>query len=148
MALIGLVEGVITDGTTHALDAAYSYWTVARENGLQYLYTTEWDPTDTDAEFSSPAIPGDLINGRIITVMFWIGTAGANVGAGWQIEGSFDGKSWVRIGSELSADLAPDLVGGKLSTVDLTNYTFPWYRMTANDDVTDLTTIEIGRAHV
>ena len=142
MALIGIGEAAITDGTTYATATAYSNWSVGLDNGYYYLYTAECDPTDTDAEIASPAIPGQLVNGRKIVCTLGITTAGANVASGWQLEGSYDGKNWARVGSELSADITPDVAQYISVAADLSSYTYSWYRMTINDDVQDMTTIK------
>ena len=147
MALLGIstagsTGAAIVDGTNHANDAAYGVWRSYEQAGLTYLSHLTTDPSDTDAEFISPAIVGDWVNGQKIVVGINISTAGANVTSGFQIEGSMDGKNWVRIGSELSADLTPDVVGVYLFTVDLSEYVLPWYRLTANDDVGDATSIK------
>ena len=144
MALNGITSVVITDGTTKATAVGYSYWAVGTERNMNYLYTAECDPTDTDAEILSPGIPGELINGRKITVGIKIGTAGANVAPGMSLEGSYDGKNWALVNSELSADLTPDVAQTLTFASDLTNYAFPWYRISMNDDVTEMTTIKFN----
>ena len=147
MALLGIstsgsTGAAIVDGTTHANDAAYGVWRRYLEAGETYLSHVTTDPSDTDAEFISPAIPGDWVNGKKIIAGINISTAGANVTSGFQIEGSMDGKTWARIGSELSADLTPDSAALYIFTVDLSDYVLPWYRLTANDDVGDATSIQ------
>ena len=147
MALLGISSAgstgaAITDGTTHASDSEYGKWKFDNENGIGYLYTDETDPSDTDAEFISPAIRGTWVNGRKIIVGFNIGTAGANETSGFSIDGSHDGKNWVTVGSELDADITPDVAGVQIYTCDLSDYTLPWYRLTMNDDTNNLTTIK------
>ena len=144
MALNGITSVVITDGTTKADATAYSYWAVGTERAMSYLSTAECDPTDTDAEILSPGIPGSLVNGRKVTVGIKIGTAGANVTPGMSLEGSYDGKNWALVNSELSADLTPNVAQTLTFACDLTNYEFPWYRISINDDVTDMTTIKFN----
>ena len=96
MALLGISSAgstgaAITDGTTHASDSEYGKWKFDNENGIGYLYTEETYPSDTDAEFISPAIRGTWVNGRKIIVGFNIGTAGADLGSGFSVDGSHDG---------------------------------------------------------
>jgi len=143
MAMEGL-GGTITDGTTHANESEYGSWRIKDEGGVMYMDTITHDPDDTDAEFISPAIPGALVNGKKILVGIKISNAGADEASGYQIEGSVDGKNWTRIGSELNADITPNVTGTVLDTVDLSAYTLPWYRITANDDTNDLTTVEFS----
>ena len=140
MALNGIANGVITDGTTHANDSAYSNWVEVREGGVMYLTTPLIDPTDTDAEILSPAIAGALVNGQKLIVGFNTVTAGANETTDFHIDGSIDGKNWVMIGSSLDDDTEPNVAGVQLYTVDLSSYTLPWYRLSWNDEAADLTT--------
>ena len=139
MALNGIANGVITDGTTHANDSAYSNWVEVREGGVMYLTTPLIDPTDTDAEILSPAIAGALVNGQKLIVGFNTVTAGANETTDFHIDGSIDGKNWVMIGSSLDDDTTPNTTGVQLYTVDLSDYTLPWYRLAWNDGTDDLT---------
>ena len=140
MAVIGITSTTVTDGTTHASDAAYSTWNEVEEGGVMYLITPTIDPTDTDAEVVSPAINGSLVNGQKLVVGFNTTLAGANVTSDFHIDGSIDGKNWVMIGSSLDDDTTPDVVGVQLYTVDLSDYTLPWYRLSWNDGVDDVTT--------
>ena len=140
-----LIGAVVTDGTTHASNiGAYGQWQFTTEEGVGYLYHAEMDPADTDAEIVSPGIKGTWVNGKKIVCGITIGTAGANVTPGMKIEGSADGKNWAIVGSELSADLTPDVVGTLVFTADLSDYTLPWYRLSINDDVTDMTSIKFN----
>tara|TARA_R100001594_G_scaffold13276_4_gene28743 strand:- start:6272 stop:6832 length:561 start_codon:yes stop_codon:yes gene_type:complete len=150
MALLGIgspgsTGTAIVDGTTHALDGAYGNWISYKETGIMYLSHATFDPATTDAEMISPGIRGPWVNGQKIVVGVHI-VAAEGTGtsaAGFQIEGSLDGKTWVRIGSELSADLNPEAAANAihLFTVDLSDYTLPWYRLTMNDDTHDLDVI-------
>ena len=140
-----LVGATVTDGTTHAINkGAYGEWQVATEQGVSYLYTGEIDPSDTDAMIVSPGIKGTWINGRKIVVGMNITTAGANVTSDFHIEGSADGKTWVMIGSSLDDDIEPDATGAEFYTVDLSDYTLPWYRLVNNDGLDDQTTIKFN----
>lgn len=150
MALLGIGPNgstgtAIVDGTTHAEDTAYGKWISYTEAGITYLSHATFDPTTTDAEMISPAVRGPWVNGQKIVVGVHI-VAAEGTGtsaAGFQIEGSVDGKTWIRIGSELSADLNPEAAANvvHLFTVDLSDYTLPWYRLTMNDDTHDLDVI-------
>jgi len=140
MAVIGVRSGAITEGTTHANDSAYGNWNEELEGGVAYLITDLIDPTDTDAEILSPGIAGALINGKKIVVGFNTIVAGANVTSDFHIDGSIDGKNWVMIGSSLDDDTTPDVTGVQLYTVDLSDYTLPWYRLAWNDGNDDATT--------
>ena len=150
MALLGIGSAgstgiAVVDGTTHANDAAYGKWISYMEGGIAYLSHATFDPVDTDAEMISPAIQGPWVNTKKIVVGVHI-VAAEGTGtsaAGFQIEGSVDGKTWIRIGSELSADLNPEAAADvvHLFTVDLSDYTLPWYRLTMNDDANDLDVI-------
>ena len=140
MAVIGIANGTITEGTTHATDSAYSKWKEVNEGGVMYLTTEIIDPSDTDAEIVSPGIPGALVNGQKIIVGFNTTTAGADVTSDFHIDGSIDGKNWVMIGSSLDDDTEPDTTGVQLYTVDLSDYTLPWYRLSWNDGTDDVTT--------
>ena len=104
MAVVGIANGTITEGTTHPNDSEYSTWVEKDEGGIMYLTTNTIDPTDTDAEGVSPGIPGALVNGQKIIVGFNTTTAGANVQSDFHIDGSIDGKNWVMIGSSLDDD--------------------------------------------
>jgi hypothetical protein len=139
-----LVGATVTDGTTHATDDAYGYWVKTNEYGTWYLSHAEMDPSDTDAMIVSPGIEGEWINGKKIVVGFNITTAGANVTSDFHIEGSMDGKNWVMIGSSLDDDIEPDGTGVQLYTVDLSDYTLPWYRLVNNDGLDDQTTIKFN----
>jgi len=138
----GTSATVITDGTTHVHDAAYSRWKVVSEGGMSYLTTDVINPADTDAEIVSPGIPGALINGSKIVVGFNTTTAGANEASDFHLDGSIDGKNWVMIGSSLDDDTEPNVAGVQLHAVDLTSYQLPWYRLSWNDGNDDLTTWE------
>ena len=150
MALLGIGPNggtgtVIVDGTTHVEDTPYGKWISYIEGGITYLSHATFDPSDTDAEMISPGIKGPWVNTKKIVVGVHI-VAAEGTGtsaAGFQIEGSVDGKNWVRIGSVLSADLNPEAAANAvhLFTVDLSDYTLPWYRLTMNDDVADLDVI-------
>lgn len=151
MAILGignaaaLVGAVVTDGTTHASNVGvYGEWQVATEAGISYLYHAELDPSDTDAMIVSPGIKGTWINGKKIVVGMNITTAGANVASDFHIEGSADGKNWVIIGSSLDDDIEPDATGVEFYTVDLSDYTLPWYRLVNNDGLDDQTTIKFN----
>ena len=140
MAVIGITSATVTEGTTHALDSAYSKWLEVEEGGIMYLTTPTIDPSDTDAEVVSPGIPGSLVNGKKIVVGFNTTTAGADEASDFHIDGSIDGKNWVMIGSSLDDDTTPNVTGVQLYTVDLSDYTLPWYRLAwndGNDDITD-----------
>jgi hypothetical protein len=140
-----LVGAVVTDGTTHASNiGAYGQWQVSTEEGVTYLYHAEMDPSDTDAEIVSPGIKGSWVNGQKIVCGITISNAGANVEPGMKIEGSADGKNWAIIGSEFSADLTPDSAQTLVFTADLSSYTLPWYRLSINDDTTNMTTIKFN----
>ena len=142
----GSTGAEITDGTTHATDAAYGSWIEYSEAGVAYLSHATLDPSDTNAEFISPAIKGQWVNDAKIVAGVHIVVADdtGTDAAGFKIEGSLDGKTWVMIGSELSADLNPEAAANviHLFTVDLSGYTLPWYRLSMNDDVHDLNTIK------
>ena len=140
MAVIGIGSAAITEGTSHPNDAAYGAWVEVEEGGVMYLTTDLIDPTDTDAEILSPGIPGSLVNGKKLVVGFNTITAGANVTSDFHLDGSIDGKNWVMIGSSLDDDTEPDTTGVQLYTVDLSDYTLPWYRLSWNDGVDDVTT--------
>ena len=140
MAVIGIANGTITEGTTHATDSAYSKWKEVNEGGVMYLTTEIIDPSDTDAEIVSPGIAGALVNGQKIIVGFNTTTAGADVTSDFHIDGSIDGKNWVMIGSSLDDDVDPDTTGVQLHAVDLSSYTLPWYRLAFNDGTDDITT--------
>jgi len=140
MAVIGITSTAVTEGTTHALDAAYSKWLEVEEGGVMYLTTPTIDPSDTDAEVVSPGIAGSLVNGKKLVVGFNTTTAGANEASDFHLDGSIDGKNWVMIGSSLDDDVTPDVAGVQLYTVDLSDYTLPWYRLAWNDGNDDLTT--------
>ena len=140
MAVIGIANGTITEGTTHATDSAYSKWKEVNEGGVMYLTTEIIDPSDTDAEIVSPGIAGALVNGQKIIVGFNTTTAGADVNSDFHIDGSIDGKNWVMIGSSLDDDVEPDTTGVQLHAVDLSSYTLPWYRLAFNDGTDDITT--------
>ena len=140
MAVIGIANGTITEGTTHATDSAYSKWKEVNEGGVMYLTTEIIDPSDTDAEIVSPGIAGALVNGQKIIVGFNTTTAGADVNSDFHIDGSIDGKNWVMIGSSLDDDVDPDTTGVQLHAVDLSSYTLPWYRLAFNDGTDDITT--------
>ena len=140
MAVIGIENGAITEGTTHPSDSAYGKWVEKTEGGVMYLTTYTIDPTDTDAEIVSPGIAGALINGKKIIVGFNTLTAGADVTSDFHIDGSIDGKNWVMIGSSLDDDTTPNVTGVQLYTVDLSDYTLPWYRLAWNDGNDDVTT--------
>ena len=140
MAVIGIANGTITEGTTHATDSAYSKWKEVNEGGVMYLTTEIIDPSDTDAEIVSPGIAGALVNGQKIIVGFNTTTAGADVNSDFHIDGSIDGKNWVMIGSSLDDDIEPDTTGVQLHAVDLSSYTLPWYRLAWNDGNDDITT--------
>ena len=142
MAVVGIANGTITEGTTHPNDSEYSTWVEKDEGGIMYLTTNTIDPTDTDAEVVSPGIPGALVNGQKIIVGFNTTTAGANVQSDFHIDGSIDGKNWVMIGSSLDDDTEPDTTGVQLYAVDLSSYTLPWYRLSWNDGNDDATTSE------
>ena len=139
MAVIGIANGTITEGTTHATDSAYSKWKEVNEGGVMYLTTEIIDPSDTYAEIVSPGIAGALVNGQKIIVGFNTTTAGADVTSDFHIDGSIDGKNWVMIGSSLDDDTEPDTTGVQLYTVDLSDYTLPWYRLAWNDGNDDAT---------
>jgi hypothetical protein len=146
MALLGIstsgsTGAALVDGTNHANDAAYGVWKRYLEAGETYLSHLTTDPSDTDAEFISPAIVGDWVNGQKIVVGMEVVLAGADLAGGFQIEGSMDGKNWVRIGSELEADQV-HTAGVYLYTADLSDYVLPWYRLSFNDDTHNLTTIK------
>ena len=140
MAVIGIGNGAITEGTSHPNDSAYSSWLKVEEGGVMYLTTPTIDPTDTDAEVVSPGIPGALVNGQKLIVGFNTTTAGANVTSDFHIDGSIDGKNWVMIGSSLDDNVEPDTTGVQLHAVDLSSYTLPWYRLAFNDGTDDITT--------
>jgi len=140
MAVIGIGNATITEGTSHPDDAAYGKWIEASEGGVMYLTTNTIDPSDTDAEIVSPGIAGALVNGKKLVVGFNTTTAGANVTSDFHIDGSIDGKNWVMIGSSLDDDTTPDVTGVQLYTVDLSDYTLPWYRLAWNDGTDDVTT--------
>tara|TARA_R100000781_G_C4081476_1_gene127886 strand:- start:4510 stop:5016 length:507 start_codon:yes stop_codon:yes gene_type:complete len=140
MAVIGISNGAITEGTSHPDDSAYGKWTEVTEGGVMYLTTNTIDPSDTDAEIVSPGIPGSLVNGKKLVVGFNTTTAGANVTSDFHLDGSIDGKNWVMIGSSLDDDTTPDVAGVQLYTVDLSDYTLPWYRLSWNDGTDDVTT--------
>tara|TARA_R100001594_G_scaffold45023_4_gene77607 strand:+ start:1555 stop:2082 length:528 start_codon:yes stop_codon:yes gene_type:complete len=140
MAVIGVRSGTVTEGTTHANDSAYGTWNEESEGGVTYLITDLIDPSDTDAEILSPGIPGSLINGKKIIVGFNTVTAGADVASDFHIDGSIDGKNWVMIGSSLDDDTEPNVTGVQLYTVDLSDYTLPWYRLSFNDGTDNITT--------
>ena len=140
MAVIGITSTAITEGTTHAQDAAYSKWVEVEEGGVMYLTTPTIDPSDTDAEVVSPGIAGSLVNGKKLVVGFKTTTAGADEASDFHIDGSIDGKNWVMIGSSLDDDTEPNVAGVQLYTVDLSSYTLPWYRLSWNDEAADLTT--------
>jgi len=140
MAVIGIANGAITEGTSHPNDAAYGSWIEVEEGGVMYLTTALIDPSDTDAEIVSPGIAGALVNGKKLVVGFNTITAGANVTSDFHIDGSIDGKNWVMIGSSLDDDTTPDVAGVQLYTVDLSDYTLPWYRLSWNDGTDDVTT--------
>jgi hypothetical protein len=144
MAIVGINNSAITDGT-HGADnyGLYGKWTVNTVEGVTYLSHDELDPTDTDAMLVSPGVKGNWVNGKKIVVGFNITTAGANVTTDFHIEGSMDGKNWVMIGSSLDDDIEPDSTGVQLYTVDLSDYTLPWYRLVNNDELTDQTNIKI-----
>ena len=144
MAVIGITSTAITEGTTHAQDAAYSKWLEVEEGGVMYLTTPTIDPSDTDAEIVSPGIAGALVNGKKLVVGFNTTTAGANVTSDFHIDGSIDGKNWVMIGSSLDDDVTPDVTGVQLYTVDLSDYTLPWYRLVMNDGLDDQTSIKFN----
>jgi len=139
MAVIGITSTAITEGTTHAQDAAYSKWLEVEEGGVIYLTTPTVDPSDTDAEVVSPGIAGSLVNGQKLIVGFNTTTAGANEASDFHIDGSIDGKNWVMIGSSLDDDTEPNVEGVQLYTVDLSSYTLPWYRLAWNDGNDDIT---------
>jgi len=140
MAVIGITSSAITEGTSHPNDAAYSKWVEVEEGGVMYLTTPTIDPSDTDAEIVSPGIAGALVNGKKLVVGFNTIVAGANVTSDFHIDGSIDGKNWVMIGSSLDDDVTPDVTGVQLYTVDLSDYTLPWYRLAWNDGTDDVTT--------
>ena len=140
MAVIGIDNGAITEGTSHPNDSAYGKWLEVNEGGIMYLTTDTIDPSDTDAEIVSPGIAGGLVNGKKLIVGFNTTTAGANVTSDFHIDGSIDGKNWVMIGSSLDDDTTPDVAGVQLYTVDLSDYTLPWYRLSFNDGTDDITT--------
>ena len=142
MAVIGVRSGTVTEGTTHANDSAYGTWNEESEGGVTYLITDLIDPSDTDAEILSPGIPGSLINGKKIIVGFNTVTAGADVASDFHIDGSIDGKNWVMIGASLDDDTEPNVTRVQLYTVDLSDYTLPWYRLAWNDGNDDLTAWE------
>tara|TARA_R110000823_G_scaffold44247_2_gene114781 strand:- start:1281 stop:1832 length:552 start_codon:yes stop_codon:yes gene_type:complete len=151
MAILGignaaaLVGAVVTDGTTHATNVGvYGKWETKTEYGVKYLYHAELDPSDTDAMIVSPGIKGTWINGKKIVVGFNITTAGADVASDFHIEGSMDGKNWVMIGSSLDDDITPDAAGVQLYTVDLSDYTLPWYRLVNNDGLDDQAAIKFN----
>ena len=139
-----LVGSTVTDGTTKATEDAYGYWQKVSEEGVEYLYHAEMDPSDTDAMIVSPGIEGKWVNGNKIVVGFNITTAGANVASDFHIEGGMDGKNWVMIGSSLDDDIEPDGTGVQLYTVDLSDYTLPWYRLVLNDGLDDQTSIKFN----
>jgi len=140
-----LVGATVTDGTTHPSNiGAYGEWQVSTEEGIPYLYHAELDPSDTDAMIVSPGIKGPWVNGKKIVVGMNITTAGANVTSDFHIEGSVDGKTWVMIGSSLDDDIEPDSTGVEFYTVDLSDYTLPWYRLVNNDGTDDQTTIKFN----
>ena len=139
MAVIGITSSTVTEGTTHAQDAAYSSWLEVEEGGVMYLTTPTIDPSDTDAEVVSPGIPGALVNGKKLVVGFNTTNAGADEASDFHIDGSIDGKNWVMIGSSLDDDTTPNVTGVQLYTVDLSDYTLPWYRLAWNDGNDDLT---------
>ena len=141
MAVIGITSATVTEGTSHAKDSAsYSGWLEVEEGGVMYLTTPTIDPSDTDAEVVSPGIAGSLVNGQKLIVGFNTTTAGANVTSDFHIDGSIDGKNWVMIGSSLSDDTTPDVAGVQLYEVDLSAHTLPWYRLSWNDGLDDVTT--------
>ena len=140
MAVIGIANGAITEGTSHPNDTAYGSWIEVEEGGVMYLTTALIDPSDTDAEVVSPGIAGALVNGKKLVVGFNTITAGANVTSDFHLDGSIDGKNWVMIGSSLDDDTTPDVAGVQLYTVDLSDYTLPWYRLSWNDGTDDVTT--------
>ena len=132
-ALVGLV---VTDGTTHPSNvAAYGKWKVGVEEGQKYLYHEEVDPFDVDALFVSPGIKGDWINGQKITVGFNQTLAGANVVTPFELQGSFDGKTWIKLnvgagtGGAFIDDMTPDSAKLSIFTADLTSYSLQWYRL-------------------
>ena len=139
-----LVGATVTDGTTHASENAYGFWKKKNEQGVEYLYHEEMDPSDTDAMIVSPGIKGDWVNGKKIVVGFNITNAGANVTSDFHIEGGMDGKNWVMIGSSLDDDITPDSTGVQLYTVDLSDYTLPWYRLVMNDGLDAQTSIKFN----
>ena len=110
MAVIGITSSTVTEGTTHALDSAYSRWLEVEEGGVMYLTTPTIDPSDTDAEVVSPGIAGSLVNGQKLIVGFNTTLAGANVTSDFHIDGS---KPWMLQGhTAIAADnaaLAVDL---------------------------------------
>ena len=156
MAVLGignaaaLVGSAITDGTTHASNVgAYGKWQVGVEDGVKYLYHAACDPSDTDALFVSPAIKGSWVNGQKITVGFNISTLGANVAAPFELQGSFDGKTWKKLnvgagtGGAFSDDVEPNVVDLHVYTADLSNYNLQWYRLAegtvgASEDQTNI----------
>ena len=156
MAVLGignaaaLVGSAVTDGTTHASNVgAYGKWQVGVEEGVKYLYHAEVDPSDTDALFVSPAIKGSWVNGQKITVGFNISTLGANVAAPFELQGSFDGKTWKKLnvgagtGGAFSDDVEPNVVDLHVYTADLSNYNLQWYRLAegtvgASEDQTNI----------
>jgi hypothetical protein len=140
MAVIGIGNGSITEGTTHATDSEYSKWKEVEEGGVMYLTTGTIDPSDTDAEIVSPGIAGALVNGKKLIVGFNTSTAGADVQSDFHIDGSIDGKNWVMIGSSLDDDTEPNTTGVQLYEVDLSAHTLPWYRLAWNDGTDDVTT--------
>ena len=141
MAVIGINNGTITDGTTHVHDSEYGRWVVKTEGGISYLITNTIDPSDTDAEVVSPGIPGALINGSKIIVGFNTTTAGSgSVQPDFHVDGSIDGKNWVLVGSQLDADTEVDTTGVQLHALDLSTYNLPWYRLAFNAGNDDITT--------
>ena len=147
MAVLGigsadpLVGGAVTDGTTHASNVgAYGKWQVGVEEGVKYLYHAEVDPSDTDALFVSPAIKGDWVNGQKITVGFNVSNTGANVATPFELQGSFDGKTWKKLnvgggtGGAFVDDTEPNVLDLHVYTADLTSYNLQWYRLAQGTD--------------
>lgn len=147
MAVLGignaaaLVGGAITDGTTHASNVgAYGKWQVGIEEGIKYLYHAECDPSDTDALLVSPAIKGTWVNGQKITCGFNITNAGANVVTPFELQGSFDGKTWKKLnvgggtGGAFVDDTEPNATALHVYIADLSNYNMQWYRLAQGTD--------------
>ena len=147
MAVLGignaaaLVGSAVTDGTTHASNVgAYGKWQVGVEEGVKYLYHAEVDPSDEDALFVSPAIKGSWVNGQKITVGFNITNAGANVATPFELQGSFDGKTWKKLnvgggtGGAFVDDTEPNVAALHVYTADLTSYNLQWYRLAEGTD--------------